>query len=95
MAARVYMACCKHERVGENLKVYIYILKCTVVYPRCRYPECKGTFTQCHKNMRHAACNKIVLCKKAYLCDMRLLHAIARKLNDFNFLATVDYTARF
>ena len=39
--------------------------------------------------MRHATCDKIALCKRAYLCDMRLLHAVAGKLKSFNFLATI------
>ena len=25
---------------------------------------------------KHATCDKIALCKWAYLCDMRLLHAV-------------------
>ena len=50
----------------------------------------------CDKNMRqkhamcdkkHAMCDKIALCKWAYLCDMRLLHAVAGKLKSSNFLA--------
>ena len=41
------------------------------------------------KLMRHATCNKIALCKRAYLCDMRLLHAVAGKLKSSNFLATI------
>ena len=32
--------------------------------------------------------DKYYLCKRAYLCDMRLLHAVARKLKSFNLLAT-------
>ena len=31
---------------------------------------------------------KYATCKRAYLCDMLLLHAVARKLDDFNFLVT-------
>ena len=41
------------------------------------------------KLMRHATCNKIALCKRAYLCDMQLLHAVAGKLKSSNFLATI------
>ena len=51
-------------------------------------------------------CDKIALCKRAYLCDMWLLHAVAGKLKSSNFLATAHatvacrtnkpvYTARF
>ena len=29
--------------------------------------------------MCYATCNKIALCKQAYLCDMRLLHAVDRR----------------
>ena len=36
-----------------------------------------------------ATCDKIALCKRAYLCDMRLLHAVAGKLKSSNFLATI------
>ena len=39
--------------------------------------------------MRHATWNKISLCKRAYLYDMRLLHAVAGKLKSSNFLATI------
>ena len=38
---------------------------------------------------KHATCDKIALCKRAYLL---LLHAIARKLIDFNFLAIAYYS---
>ena len=38
------------------------------------------------KLMRYATCYKIALCKRAYLYDMRLLHAVAGKLKLFNFL---------
>ena len=41
------------------------------------------------KLMRYATCHKIALCKRAYLCDMRLLHAVAGKLKSSNFLATI------
>ena len=41
------------------------------------------------KLMRYATCNKIALCKRAYLCDMRLLHAVAGKWKSSNFLATI------
>ena len=47
----------------------------------------KGAFTRCDKT--DATCNKIALCKRAYLCDMRLLHAVAGKLQSSNFLATI------
>ena len=42
------------------------------------------------KLIRHATCDKIV-CKRAYLCDMRLLHAVAGKMKSSNFLATIAY----
>ena len=41
------------------------------------------------KLMRYATCDKIALCKRAYLCDMRLLHAVAGKLKSSNFFATI------
>ena len=40
------------------------------------------------KLMRYATCDKIALCKRAYLCDMWLLHAVAGKLKSSNFLPT-------
>ena len=46
------------------------------------------------KLMRHATCNTIALCKRAYLCDMRLLHAVAGKLKSSNFLATITLHGR-
>ena len=42
----------------------------------------------------HATCDKIALCKRAYLCDMRLLHAVAGKFKSFNFLATACNSRR-
>ena len=35
--------------------------------------------------MRQKRATKIALCKRAYLCDMRLLHVVAGKLKPFNF----------
>ena len=49
--------------------------------------ETKGAFTRCDKT--DATCDKIVLCKQAYLCDMQLLYAVAGKLKSSNFLATI------
>ena len=37
---------------------------------------------------KHATCKKIALCKRGYLCDMRLLHVVTGMLKSFNFLAT-------
>ena len=42
----------------------------------------------CEQRQKHATCDKIVLCKRAYLRDIRLLHAVARTLNDFNIIAS-------
>ena len=42
--------------------------------------ELKRVYTT---QQKHAMCDKLMLCKQAYLCDMRLLHAVAG-----NFLAT-------
>ena len=39
--------------------------------------------------VRVKRCDKIALCKLAYLCDMRLLHAVAGYLKSSNFLATI------
>ena len=50
----------------------------------CAY-KTKGAFTRCDKT--DATCDKIALCKRAYLCDMRLLHAVAGKLKSSNVLA--------
>ena len=44
---------------------------------------------KCVYTMRQNSCDKIALCKRAYLCDMRLLHADAGKLKSSNFLATI------
>ena len=50
----------------------------------------KGAFTRCERlHDATKTCDKIALCKRAYLCDMRLLHAVAGKLKSSNFLATI------
>ena len=40
---------------------------------------------------KHATCDKIALCKRAYLCDVRLLHAVAGKLKSFNHSLSLMY----
>ena len=48
----------------------------------------------CDVRQKHATCDKIALFKRAYLCDMRLLHAVAGKLKSFAIFSHVVYFCR-
>ena len=97
----LYAQCFRGSWVDYQISIFglLLFLRNNILQPRAQ--ALKVRLHDATKLMRHATCDKIALCKRAYLCDMRLLHAVAGKLKSSNFLATIAcrnkpvYIARF
>ena len=54
------------ESIAQKVNCYIFLV----------FLVLRRAYTM---RQKHATCDKIALCKRVYLCDMQLLHAVAGK----------------